>query len=91
MEDRSGCLRREPAERQPGGVLSGRNHSLDGHRTGPLERAGEWEMGGPAETFPSALCMEADQAACVVNRLSASRVAFSPAEIIRSMATGPGR
>jgi len=36
MEDRSGCLRREPAERQPGGVLSGRNHSFDGHRTGQI-------------------------------------------------------
>ena len=33
---------------------------------------------------------ETDQAACTVNRLRARRVASSPAEIIRSIAGGPG-
>ena len=35
---RSGSLRREPVERQPGGFLPGRNHALDRHRTGHITR-----------------------------------------------------
>ena len=62
---RSGSLRREPFECQPGGFLPGRNHALDRHRTGHITRKRNSGMNEEIGVLKSGMVMRRINSTCL--------------------------